>query len=131
MLARSSSAQRLLPSELLTYERGQRREIELTRAALQLVRQSNTAAQYVVLQSAADPRNMRADAARALGLTSDEYLRVVRHVDSALAADANGTAASVQHLDSLRVALVVLRSRLAAEVSEPFNSAPVAPRSKP
>jgi len=128
---RTDVAARLMPSEVIAYERGRLREIELTRAALQLVRQSRSDAQYAVLQSVADPVHMRSDAARALGITPDEYAQLVRRVDSALLVDTNEAAvASAHHLDSLRVTLVVLRSRLAAEVAEPFNPA-AAPRSKP
>ena len=137
--AQGGAETRLLQSEMVVYERGHLREIELTRAALQLVRQSSSDAQHAVLESATDPSHMQSDAARALGMTPDDYARIVRHVDSALLADTSSAGfASAQHLDSMRVTLVVLRSRLAAEVAEPYNairasrSRPqLAPRSTP
>ena len=129
---RSSARPGLSASDLTAYERGRRREIELTRAALELVRQAGSPAQHAVMEAVADPDHMATDAARGAGLTPEAYRAMVGRVDSVLVAESSlATDASAQRLDSLRVALVVLRSRLAAEVSQPFNATPNAPRSRP
>lgn len=128
---RAGAAPRLSRGDVTAYELGRRREIELTRAALELVQHTGSAAQHSVMEAAADPDHMTVDAARVSGLRVEEYRSMVSRVDSALVLDSSlSTDASARRLDSLRVALVVLRSRLSAEVSQPFVAKPVT-RSRP
>lgn len=99
----------LIPAEATAYRRGREREIGLLRDAL---------ARHAALTSASSVQA----GAIAAGLTVDAYQRLVARVDSALRlrsaaapTDSSGPAkAEWAELDSLRVELTVLRTRLDA-----------------
>jgi hypothetical protein len=105
------------------YERGRRREIELTGAALELLEQARSPQQHAVIESAADAERITTAAAKASGLGPAEYRSMIRRVDSTLiGAGRVWTELPAARIDSLRVALVVLRSRLAAEMTQSFQA---------
>src|SRR4051812_19684665 len=125
-----TSRDRLLDSnDVAAYERGRRREIELTSAALELLAQARSPQQHAVIEGAADAERITTAAAKASGLDPNDYRMLVRRVDSTLiGARRAPTDLTASRIDSLRVALVVMRSRLAAEMAQSF---PGDPRAKP
>ena len=106
----------LIPSELIAYRRGREREIALLRAAV--ARRARNAGPMT--DSSVTAEALSRDGAAAAGLSVADYAVVVSRVDSALRLRASsGTATSPGSaewavLDSLRVELTVLRSRLEA-----------------
>lgn len=106
--------------EALAYRRGREREITIARAAL--ARAVRTPAGVHQPDLAVLPDLMAREGAAAAGLDTDRYRRVVTRVDSLLrdresqTSDdrPSGPRPEWMTLDSLRVELAVLRSRLAA-----------------
>ena len=108
----------LTAAEATAYRRGRAREIVLLRAALHRhIRNPGSAT-----DSSITPQALSRDGAAAAGLSIDDYVVVVSRVDSALrlrsasrttTPDAAGNTEWAE-LDSLRVELTVLRSRLEA-----------------
>ena len=98
-----------------TYRAGRQREIELTNAALALLPCVETPEQRSVLGAGAAPDHVETDAAARAGLSLAAYRRLVAWVDSILKKDSNGVDPDERRLDSLRVTLTVLRTRVSAE----------------
>jgi hypothetical protein len=129
----------LAPADLVAYGRGLERELVLNRAALDALRRTRDPDERAVLVAGADRTRTALEGARAAGLTAGEYHRIVVAVGAFLVARTD-TAGELRRpdeipggwlseraeslavwmaprLDSLRVALVVLRSRVAAEAA--------------
>lgn len=120
--------------DLVAYGSGLERELALTGAAVVALRRARDPNERAVLAAGADPVRIGLEGARAAGLTADRYRRLVGEVDSILlglagadparavgrllSARAKSRFATIApRLDSLRVALVVLRARVAAEAA--------------
>jgi hypothetical protein len=127
-------------AEAAAYRLGRQREIVLTEAALRLLHCAASADEHTVVQAATESDRIAADGARAAGLGTTQYERMAARVDSFLVARSGGGVGGgfaaappagesgsppddlAAQLDSLRVQLVVERSRLAAETAQPFDA---------
>lgn len=124
------AAQPVSAEELAAYEAGRRQEINLTAAALALLDCANSAEQQTVLAGAGATDRIERDAAADGGMRVSDYHRLVSRVDSVLQRQTSAPGAAgpriqvpqARRLDSLRVQLMVLRTRVAAEVSQPFHT---------
>lgn len=119
--------------DVAAYRRGVTREVTLVRAAIATLRRTGDADERAVVVAGAASERTSIEGARVAGLPLDRYRQLVAVVDSLLlsrgaAAGHSGPAvpggsvrggaplAGIEaSLDSLRVDLVVARSRLAAE----------------
>jgi hypothetical protein len=120
----ASEMEALASTDLAAYERGRSREVTLMRAAFSRVdRAADSLARAAALAAAnAAAAGAEREGAAAAGLPEASYRALVRRVDAALrrlpAAQADSVAGTTpdewRRLDSLRVELTVLRSRLAA-----------------
>ena len=111
---------------LAAYESGRRRELDLTVAALSLIACASTANEHAVAVAAAATDHIETEGARVAAMRLSDYRALVARVDSQLVLDArsrvpNLTPRLAHHLDSLRVALVVMRARVAAMSSTPYQ----------
>ena len=135
---RLTAAAPLVVADLVVYGTGVEREAALTRAALTAMRRTGDPNERAVLAAGAEPGRTSLDGARAAGVPLARYRQVVAAVDSLLveretreragrevgaaplsAQTESNSIWAVPRLDSLRVELVVLRSRLAAELARP------------
>lgn len=110
--------------ELAAYERGVRREIRLTEAALRLLECAPSPEQRAAVRLLSGSGQIVSGGARAAGLDSVPYGLLVSRVDSELRERGRAGAFSLDagRLDSLRVRLVVLRTRLAGEAAQRFDA---------
>ncbi len=123
-------------AELMAYGSGHEREAALARAALAALRRARGEEERAILIAGADTLRTLLEGARAAGVRAPRYRRIVSAVDSLLLSREGGRARSpvrsnprltpqaeslaswiLPRLDSLRIELLVLRSRLAAETS--------------
>lgn len=100
------------------YAEGRGREIEFTDAALALLACAATQAQHSVIAAGASTDHAEVAAADRIGMRVAEYRVLVVRVDSVLRGS-RALDVRTRHLDSLRVQLAVLRTRMNAHTSTP------------
>jgi hypothetical protein len=114
---------------MLAYQRGKTREIALATTALAVMRRTRDPNARVIVAAGTGEAQLEIAGAEAAGIPVSRYRQLVVEVDSLLAegdgqvgggpaaamATIRTRAAWAPRLDSLRVQLTVLRSRLAAE----------------
>ncbi len=117
------AVQRADSDDLAAYERGVRREIGLTEAALRLLECAPSTEQRSAVAILSSSGQILSAGARAAGLDSVPYGLLVARVDSELRVRGGRGlfAGDAGRLDSLRVRLVVLRTRHASEAAQSFD----------
>jgi hypothetical protein len=122
LTCRSASAQvSIVTNDARTYAEGRRHEIEFTNAALAMLVCARTPDQRSVIVAGASSEHAEVAAAAGVGLRVADYRALVVRVDSTLRA-ARDLDARARRLDSLRVQLTVLRTRMNARQSQQLDS---------
>jgi hypothetical protein len=103
------------------YAEGRGREIEFTDAALAMLACATTEDQRSVIAAGASPDHAEIAAAGGVGMRVADYRALVVRVDSVLRGSRE-LDVRTQHLDSLRVQLTVLRTRMNAGQSPQLAS---------
>ncbi|HEX7939130.1 MAG TPA: hypothetical protein VF483_09085 [Gemmatimonadaceae bacterium] len=104
------------------YADGRGEEIRFTGAALAMMACATSRDQLAVLVAGASPDHAERAAAARVGMRVVDYRALVARVDSTLR-QSSELDATTRRLDSLRVRLTVLRTRVSAELSPSVDSA--------
>jgi hypothetical protein len=128
---RSAPAQgRIDAGDARAYAAGRRHEIEFTNSALAMLACATTPDQRSVIVAGATPGQAEIAAAGGAGMRVADYRTLVVRVDSVLRGSRE-LDLRTQHLDSLRVQLTVLRTRMNARQSpQPTSTHDPQPRSR-